>query len=70
MKFAEEENFDLIVIATHGRTGLAHGLMGSVAEKVVQHSSVPVLAVNPLKMEEPVLEEEDIETQLRVCCKV
>jgi nucleotide-binding universal stress UspA family protein len=36
---------DLIVIATHGRTGLDHVLMGSTAERVVRHASCPVLTV-------------------------
>lgn len=36
---------DLIVIGTHGRTGLAHALIGSVAEKVVRKSPCPVLTV-------------------------
>jgi nucleotide-binding universal stress UspA family protein len=34
---------ELIVMGTHGRSGLAHALLGSVAEKVVQHSPCPVL---------------------------
>ena len=42
---AEEREADLIVIATHGRTGLKHLLIGSVAERVVRHSSVPVLTL-------------------------
>ncbi|MGK9475266.1 universal stress protein [Melioribacter sp. OK-6-Me] len=37
----------LIVIATHGRTGLMHTLMGSVAEKVIRYSKCPVLVVPP-----------------------
>jgi universal stress protein A len=37
---------DLIVMATQGRTGLAHLLIGSVAERVVRHSSTPVLTVH------------------------
>ncbi len=41
--FAESINADLIAMATHGRTGLAHVLAGSVAENVVGHSSKPVL---------------------------
>lgn len=47
VQVAREENIDLIVMATHGRSGLAHVLLGSVAEKVVQRSSVPVLTVKP-----------------------
>lgn len=38
---------DAVVMATAGRTGLAHLLIGSVAEKVVRHSPVPVLTVRP-----------------------
>ncbi len=47
VKFATEEDIDLIIMATHGRSGIAHILMGSVAEKVVQRSEVPVLTVKP-----------------------
>jgi len=36
---------DMIIMATHGRTGLAHMLMGSVAEKVVRTAACPVLTV-------------------------
>ena len=42
---AERIDADLIVIGTHGRTGLAHVLMGSVAEKVVRKAPCPVLTV-------------------------
>jgi nucleotide-binding universal stress UspA family protein len=45
VRFASEEPVDLIVIGTHGRTGLKHLLLGSVAERVVRHSGVPVLTV-------------------------
>jgi nucleotide-binding universal stress UspA family protein len=38
---------DLIVIATAGRTGLSHLVIGSVAEKVVRHSPIPVLSLRP-----------------------
>ncbi len=50
VRFAKEEDIDLIIMATHGRSGLSHVLMGSVAEKVVQQSPAPVLIVNPAKM--------------------
>lgn len=46
INFAAENDVDLIVIATHGRTGLLHTLIGSVTEKVVRYSKVPVLVVN------------------------
>jgi universal stress protein A len=44
---AEERRADLIVLATHGRTGIKRLLIGSVAEKVVRHSSCPVFIVKP-----------------------
>ena len=46
-RLADEENFQLIVIGTHGRTGLSHLLIGSTAERVVQHASCPVLSIKP-----------------------
>jgi nucleotide-binding universal stress UspA family protein len=42
-----ELGIDLLVVTTHGRTGLRHMLMGSVAEKIVRHASCPVLVVRP-----------------------
>jgi nucleotide-binding universal stress UspA family protein len=42
---AEELDVDLIVISTHGRTGLAHTFMGSTTERVVRHAKCPVLVV-------------------------
>lgn len=45
--FAECEHVQLIVIGTHGRTGLSHLLIGSTAERVVQHASCPVLSIKP-----------------------
>ena len=41
------EQVDLIVMATHGRTGLAHLVMGSVAERVVRLAPCPVLTIRP-----------------------
>jgi nucleotide-binding universal stress UspA family protein len=45
VRLAEERNVDLIVMGTHGRTGLQHVLLGSVAEKVVRLAPCPVLTV-------------------------
>ena len=45
IKVSKEKEVDLIVMGTHGRTGLAHVLIGSVAEKVVHHAHCPVLTV-------------------------
>ncbi|MBM4032730.1 MAG: phosphomannomutase/phosphoglucomutase [Planctomycetes bacterium] len=47
VRYAREEGIDLIVLATHGRTGLRHALFGSVAEKVVRKALCPVLSVRP-----------------------
>jgi nucleotide-binding universal stress UspA family protein len=44
-KVAHEQHADLIVMGTHGRTGLQHMLVGSVAERVVRTSTTPVLTV-------------------------
>ena len=43
VRFASEGQFDLIVMGTHGRRGLQHALLGSVAERVVQLAACPVL---------------------------
>lgn len=45
VKVAEEEGADMIVLATHGRKGLAHLLMGDVAEEVMRNAPCPVVAV-------------------------
>lgn len=43
LHFADEIGADLVMMATHGRTGLSHLLSGSIAEDLVNHSNVPVL---------------------------
>lgn len=46
---ANSEEVSLIVVGTHGRTGLDHAFMGSNAEKIVRMASCPVLTVRPKK---------------------
>ncbi len=46
---AAKEGVDMIVMSTHGRTGLLHMLIGSVTEQVVRHAACPVLSVSPTK---------------------
>jgi nucleotide-binding universal stress UspA family protein len=47
VRVAKERKVDLIVIASHGRTGLGRILFGSTAEAVVRHATCPVLVVKP-----------------------
>ncbi|MGE3541703.1 MAG: universal stress protein [Candidatus Tectimicrobiota bacterium] len=47
-RLARERASDLIVMSTHGRTGLSHVLLGSVAERVVRHAPCAVLIVRAL----------------------
>lgn len=51
VNYSKEINGDLIVIATHGRTGIFHTLLGSVAEKVIRFSKCPVLVISPQEEE-------------------
>src|SRR3954469_17063523 len=46
VEYAHEHDIDLIVMGTHGRTGVAHLLIGSVAERVVRTAGCPVLTVH------------------------
>jgi nucleotide-binding universal stress UspA family protein len=47
IEYVREQEIDLVVIGTHGRSGLMHILMGSVAERIVRKSPCPVLTVKP-----------------------
>ncbi|HEX3145036.1 MAG TPA: universal stress protein [Pyrinomonadaceae bacterium] len=58
VRVADEQEVDLIVISSHGRTGLGRIIFGSTAEAVVRHARCPVLVVKP-----PPEEEEEEEEQ-------
>jgi nucleotide-binding universal stress UspA family protein len=45
LRFAKNEDIDMIVISTHGRTGLAQMLLGSTAEKIIRKAHCPVLTI-------------------------
>jgi len=45
VSFAREQKMDLIVLATHGLSGLSHALYGSTAEKIIRKAHCPVLTV-------------------------
>jgi nucleotide-binding universal stress UspA family protein len=47
-EYAAEIGADLVIMSTHGRTGMAHLTMGSVAEEVVRTASCPVLTIRPV----------------------
>jgi nucleotide-binding universal stress UspA family protein len=54
--YAEQEDIDLIAMATHGRSGIDRFVMGSIAEKVVRHTTKPVLLVRVIP---PILRQVD-----------
>jgi nucleotide-binding universal stress UspA family protein len=47
VEVAREGGYDLIVLGTHGRTGIRHALLGSITERVVRHARCPVLTIHP-----------------------
>jgi nucleotide-binding universal stress UspA family protein len=56
LEFAERENVDLIIMASHGRTGLSRLLMGSIAEGVMRKAPCPVLIVRqPAAEQQPAI---------------
>lgn len=46
--YPEREDFDLVAMATHGRSGIDRFVMGSIAEKVVRHTTKPVLLIRAI----------------------
>jgi nucleotide-binding universal stress UspA family protein len=47
LDYAKNNKVDLIVMTTHGKTGVSRWFFGSVSEKVLQHSAIPVLMISP-----------------------
>jgi nucleotide-binding universal stress UspA family protein len=48
LDYAKENGVDLIVLSTHGRSGVSRWVLGSVADRVVRHSIAPVLTITPM----------------------
>ena len=63
VEFAAQEGADLIVLGTHGRTGIAHAFLGSVAERVVRLASCPTLIVRAHERDFLVAHADDAEAQ-------
>ncbi|EFI34926.1 UspA domain protein [Desulfonatronospira thiodismutans ASO3-1] len=47
LKYADQEDMDMIIMGTHGRKGIDRVLFGSVAEKIVKSAPIPVLTIRP-----------------------
>ena len=52
LKFIKSEGIDLVIMGTHGRKGLDRILFGSVADRVIKMSPVPVMSINPYRIPE------------------
>jgi len=52
LNYIEEYDMDLVVMGTHGRTGLGNVVFGSIAENIVRNASAPVLTVKPPQWED------------------
>jgi universal stress protein A len=50
VEHAKDGGFDLIVMGTHGRTGLSHAVMGSIAERIVRTAPCPVLTIRGVEV--------------------
>jgi len=48
-KFTRDNGVDLIIIATHGRSGISRMVIGSTADRLIRSSTIPVLVIRPLK---------------------
>ncbi len=52
VNYAKDHDIDMIAISTHGRKGLEKILLGSVTERVIKTSSIPVLTINPYRIKD------------------
>ena len=50
LEISKQDDIDLIAMSTHGRSGIGRWLLGSVTEKVVRHSDIPVLLLRSHEM--------------------
>jgi nucleotide-binding universal stress UspA family protein len=50
LRYVDREKIDLVIIGTHGRKGLEKILFGSVAERVIKMAPVPVMSINPYRI--------------------
>jgi nucleotide-binding universal stress UspA family protein/YHS domain-containing protein len=68
-QIAREDGYDLIAMSTHGTSKLARALVGSVTDRVIRSSEVPVLVVQPYSMETPhdPVSAEDIDPEQAPC---
>lgn len=55
LEYIDKHGMDFVIIGTHGRTGLSGLLFGSVAKDIVAKSPIPVLTINPFKLNESYL---------------
>ena len=65
LEYADEHDVDLVVMGTHGQTGEERRIVGSVAEAVVRHATVPVMTVRMREEDAAALEEDVPEEQRR-----
>jgi nucleotide-binding universal stress UspA family protein len=66
VRAAEETSSDVIVMGTHGRTGLGRLLMGSVAESVIRKAPCPVLSAKPMPARKKAIEESEAKEEAAV----
>src|SRR5262249_441067 len=66
VRAGEESGRDVIVMGTHGRTGLGRLLLGSVAESVIRKSPCPVLSAKPIAARQKAVEEREVKAEAAV----